>query len=451
MVVAEDGRLWSCGSTDAFLGHGLTAKPGALVFTPKPVATNFDTRVAYVSAGWCHTAFLTDLGQLFTFGVGADGRLGHGTMDDVAIPACVEACQDVTFRHVACGGAHSVAVSAEGEVYTWGKGISVGHGDGEDCLRPQKCDHSVLTVQPVTPLPVRSGALLALQCDHTIPRLTVQPRNSSSYEERYRLLARPKKACNSSSCEERCSACADLREGLGPPGVSPMCRDASLQAGFFALHENGMEVAMPLHVPRAVVMPCPVPERYGGGYAAPFVPEAVWKVVLHMLTLCPSGMEVVMPCTCPGGRYGGGPAPACAQGGMEVVKPLPVPRAVNELGPLMVDVCAAGGGHCAVVTDEGDVYMWGTGAQGQLGTGTRKDELSPVGLELYGVAICRVALGAFHSLLAAKTGDLITFGAGGPTPQGLDAESDVDAQDAIGIAGGERGRLCQGASQNCLW
>lgn len=41
--------------------------------------------------------------------------------------------------HVACGGAHSACITAAGQLYTWGKGRygRLGHGDSEDQLVPK--------------------------------------------------------------------------------------------------------------------------------------------------------------------------------------------------------------------------------------------------------------------------------------------------------------------------
>ena len=40
---------------------------------------------------------------------------------------------------VSCGGAHSAAITGSGELYTWGKGRygRLGHGDSEDQLKPK--------------------------------------------------------------------------------------------------------------------------------------------------------------------------------------------------------------------------------------------------------------------------------------------------------------------------
>ena len=40
---------------------------------------------------------------------------------------------------IAAGGSHSAAIGEHGELYTWGKGRygRLGHGDGEEQLRPK--------------------------------------------------------------------------------------------------------------------------------------------------------------------------------------------------------------------------------------------------------------------------------------------------------------------------
>lgn len=54
------------------------------------------------------------------WGNGDFGRLGHGTLIAQAIPRIVAALLDCDVTHVACGGAHTAAVGADGSVFTWG-------------------------------------------------------------------------------------------------------------------------------------------------------------------------------------------------------------------------------------------------------------------------------------------------------------------------------------------
>lgn len=52
---------------------------------------------------------------------------------------------------IAAGGAHSACITASGELYTWGKGRygRLGHGDSEDQLKP-KLVRSLLVIHIIT-------------------------------------------------------------------------------------------------------------------------------------------------------------------------------------------------------------------------------------------------------------------------------------------------------------
>ncbi len=54
---------------------------------------------------------------------------------------------------ISCGGAHSAAITANGELYTWGKGRygRLGHGDGEDQMRPRIVSLSLRLAFPLFP------------------------------------------------------------------------------------------------------------------------------------------------------------------------------------------------------------------------------------------------------------------------------------------------------------
>lgn len=54
-------------------------------------------------------------------------------------PKLIEALQGYEIVDVACGGAHSAAITSSGQLFTWGKGRygRLGHGDSEDQLKPK--------------------------------------------------------------------------------------------------------------------------------------------------------------------------------------------------------------------------------------------------------------------------------------------------------------------------
>lgn len=54
-------------------------------------------------------------------------------------PRVIESLRGVEVVDIAAGGAHSACITASGELYTWGKGRygRLGHGDSEDQLKPK--------------------------------------------------------------------------------------------------------------------------------------------------------------------------------------------------------------------------------------------------------------------------------------------------------------------------
>ena len=55
-------------------------------------------------------------------------------------PRLIEALKTRRIRDIACGSSHSAAVTSSGELYTWGLGEygRLGHGDNTTQLRPKQ-------------------------------------------------------------------------------------------------------------------------------------------------------------------------------------------------------------------------------------------------------------------------------------------------------------------------
>lgn len=68
---------------------------------------------------------------VFTWGRGEDGQLGLGDTSDQDEPTYVDALRGVGVRQIACGSGHTLVLTTDGEVYTWGRGDDgrLGHGD----------------------------------------------------------------------------------------------------------------------------------------------------------------------------------------------------------------------------------------------------------------------------------------------------------------------------------
>ena len=82
------------------------------------------------ACGELHTALLAGAGEVYTFGCGEFGVLGHGSEERALLPRRVEALVGEPLVAVACGWRHTAALSAHSQLYTWGHGGAgqLGHG-----------------------------------------------------------------------------------------------------------------------------------------------------------------------------------------------------------------------------------------------------------------------------------------------------------------------------------
>ena len=71
-----------------------------------------------IALGSCHSVGVTPKGEVFTWGNGDNGSLGHGTTNTILKPAHVKSLVGKTVTHVCCSD-HTVVVTTEGELFTW--------------------------------------------------------------------------------------------------------------------------------------------------------------------------------------------------------------------------------------------------------------------------------------------------------------------------------------------
>ncbi|CAA6654084.1 unnamed protein product [Spirodela intermedia] len=148
VTLSGDLYTWGDGTYNfGLLGHG----NGVSHWIPKRINGPLEgIHVSSISCGPWHTAVVTSSGQLFTFGDGTFGVLGHGDRRSVSIPREVESLKGLRTVRAACGVWHTAAVvevmagnssssnSSSGKLFTWGDGDKgrLGHGDKEPRLVP---------------------------------------------------------------------------------------------------------------------------------------------------------------------------------------------------------------------------------------------------------------------------------------------------------------------------
>ncbi|XP_064390094.1 probable E3 ubiquitin-protein ligase HERC1 isoform X2 [Halichondria panicea] len=127
MAITADGQVLSWGDGNyGKLGHGDIATQK----TPKIISAFTGKMVMFVACGNRHSAAVTLEGELYTWGEGEHGRLGHGNVTSQKSPTKVECVSGV--KEVSCGVAHTLALSSDGlTVWSFGSGDSgkLGHGD----------------------------------------------------------------------------------------------------------------------------------------------------------------------------------------------------------------------------------------------------------------------------------------------------------------------------------
>lgn len=96
-----------------------------------PRICSFGIIIQQVSCGLEHSAFISSQHYVYTMGSNADGRLGISdkTIASSSYPLLVEALSSSKVCQISCGAYHTAAVTHEGDLYTWGKGAMLGHGD----------------------------------------------------------------------------------------------------------------------------------------------------------------------------------------------------------------------------------------------------------------------------------------------------------------------------------
>lgn len=65
---------------------------------------------------------VTKKSQLFTWGCGKQGRLGHGNEDDILVPTEIQMLSNMRVSQVSAGESHCAAITQTGKVYVWGNG-----------------------------------------------------------------------------------------------------------------------------------------------------------------------------------------------------------------------------------------------------------------------------------------------------------------------------------------
>jgi len=119
-----------------------------MIDTPTPVGGEAwdDMRISLVAAGDSHTIAVSEDDRVFSWGHNANGQLGLGKLFDQALPQLVPSLSGLRTGAIACGARHSLAVTSEGmQTWSWGSNVQGQLGVGQNALEYQRSLPALVT------------------------------------------------------------------------------------------------------------------------------------------------------------------------------------------------------------------------------------------------------------------------------------------------------------------
>ena len=90
------------------------------LFSERVIRDLSDRSVSWISFGFEHCSALTSNGKVFSWGYGASGCLGLGSLLSCTFPTQVSRLPNVVYLE--CGAYHTAVISVIGEIFVWGRG-----------------------------------------------------------------------------------------------------------------------------------------------------------------------------------------------------------------------------------------------------------------------------------------------------------------------------------------
>jgi alpha-tubulin suppressor-like RCC1 family protein len=372
--IRPDGSLWAWGlNYDGQLGNGTTDCSSAPVQVAAADAPG--AQWAQVAAGTAHTLALTTDGRLYAWGSNSDGQLGDGTKTAHLRPVAVRfpaSATGATWKQVAAGTSHSLALAADGRLYAWGNNNhgELGNGSSTDRATPVEValPHSAANT---------TWAYVAAGNHHTLA-LTANGHLYAWGGNDYGQLGNGTEMT------------ALLPTPIGLTKKLAGLRWNHVAAGRFhtlAVASNGQLYTWgsnrfgQLGEDHDAKHSLPEPMRL-----APALATIAWKQVAagdaHSLALSADGRVMAWGNNC-AGQLGDGSTE-------RQLKPVEV-VALSGATPGAWARVVSGGFHTLATTKDGQFYAWGANKHGQVGDGTTADRNRPLAQDPLLTSVSQVA------------------------------------------------------------
>ena len=143
MVLTSDGAVYTWGwNYHGQLGNNTKTNSNTIVAVQTIGTPIAGKKIVKIAAGQGHSLALTDDGMVYTWGRNDTGQLGNNVTTDAMLPVAVTVTgtpmSNKTIVEIASGARHSLAIDSSGKVYAWGHNGSgqLGNNSTVNALTP---------------------------------------------------------------------------------------------------------------------------------------------------------------------------------------------------------------------------------------------------------------------------------------------------------------------------
>jgi alpha-tubulin suppressor-like RCC1 family protein len=342
------------------------------------------------SAGTYHS-LVTSGSETWSFGWGGFGMLGHRGAENEAVPRLIEALNRVTVKQVAAGLVHSMVLTSEGGVWTWGDGHDgrLGHGNEIQQNVPKRV-RRLTNVTDIAAggrhsLAVGEGGVVYIWGNNRYGQLGLGDQGGGTHPIKRTYAKR-----------------SHIRQRLVPTFVNGVDGVVAVAAG------RGYSLALSRD---GTVMACGEngEGQLGLGDTAQRNTFTVVAGLRGVVDIDAGGGHSIAV-TCEGEVWTWGRG----HGGDDEETQWLVPTKMTGGGieEAVVVQVAAGDNHSMALTATGGLYSGGEGSSGQLGHGDKENLAVPRVVGGIGGAVVGMAGGDHHSLVTTAEGRVLVFGSG---------------------------------------
>ncbi|XP_070173563.1 RCC1 and BTB domain-containing protein 1-like isoform X3 [Littorina saxatilis] len=143
LALTKGGEIYAWGQNNCGqVGNGTTANQP----TPRKISAGIGCKqVNSICCGQTSSMALMDTGEVYGWGYNGNGQLGLGNNVNQPSPCRIHTLQGIIISQLVCGYAHTLALSDEGVLYSWGANSygQLGTGNKANMITPTKVTSSL--------------------------------------------------------------------------------------------------------------------------------------------------------------------------------------------------------------------------------------------------------------------------------------------------------------------